>query len=37
MRHALEANIQEKQDQIDKMQIHIQRLNFELQTKIERC
>ena len=36
MRHALQVNISEKQDSIDKMQMYIQKLNFELQTKIER-
>jgi hypothetical protein len=36
MRLALEVNIFEKQDNIEKMEMYIQKLNFELQTKIER-
>jgi len=30
LQHALETNITDKQVQLDKLQLHIQKLNFEL-------
>ena len=37
LRQALLANLMEKQQSIDKLQTYIQRVNFDMAAKVERC